>query len=108
MKTIIVLLIVLFFAGEAGASNPTSPANYNFWTKLIKNKVNSYMLHPGIKGEVKVNYSLNTDGEIVINQLNSSDQELELYVRSQFRKIKINHLNGKIVDEEMVSRFTFK
>ncbi len=109
MKAVLIALFVLICMGTMAKSDEES-RNSNFWTQVIKNKVAGFISESlnNEKGVVIVDYSISTEGKVVINEIVSSSSTLEEHVVNQLKKVKVNNLSGKTIDERIISKYKFR
>lgn len=109
MNTIFIALLSLISLGSMAKSDEES-RNSNFWTQVIKNKVAGFVSESlnNEKGVVIVDYSISTEGKVVINEIVSSNSALEEHVVNQLKKVQVNNLSGKTIDERIISKYKFR
>ena len=101
-------MIILVMSTHKGYSTSTDI------TEKIKRTVNNTVSFPEFAKDdvepaiVTVNYSLEADGTLTINNLNSSDKRYSDYLIKKLNSIKIKDLHNKSVDEEIVGKFIFR
>lgn len=78
----------------------------------FKKKIEKHILYPETKtklhtASVKVQFSVNEAGEIVIDQIDSSDQELIEYVSKKLKSIKVEQ-GSEVIGKTYSYHFTFE
>lgn len=106
MKTKSLILIFFLMAGLSTFAG--KPASVSIHEKLIQSVVYpTIAVNAGIEGTVDVTFIVNDEGDIVIKNINSTNQELEKYVRAKIATVKCDDINCGY-NEHFNVKFIFK
>ena len=84
------------------------------FTKRVKTIVNrsidypEFAINEGLKGVVLLNYSVEADGSITVNDIEASNPRFKDHVINELSKIKIKGINRKSMDNTVTSKYIFK
>jgi len=83
-------------------------------TSRVKTMVNKVVTFPefakseNVQGVAIVDYSVEPNGTILINDIKATDQRFVSYIINKLSKVKIRGLNHKTVDEAITCKYIFK
>ena len=84
------------------------------FTKRVKTIVDrsidypEFAINENIKGVVLLNYSVEADGSITVNEIEASNLRFRDHVIKELSKIKINGINRKTMDNTVTCKYIFK
>ena len=83
-------------------------------TERVKTTVNKAVTFPdfakndNVQGVAIVNYPVEPDGSISINDIKATDRRFVNYLIEKISRIKIKSLNHKTIDEAIICKYIFK
>lgn len=107
MKTKTILLALsLLLAG-------TSISYAGNGEKLFRKKVSSHISYPELNGEkveteVYVQFTVQANGEIVIDSISSSSEKINEAISQQLKDLKVNPADKEVVGKTFYYRFLLK
>jgi hypothetical protein len=99
------IMALIMIVGNTSAQNITK--------EKVKETVKNYVKYPEfaieekLQGDVIVNFALNQDGCLKINEIYSRVPELQAYVKEKITVLKFP-VEEKLVDEPILMRFSFQ
>ncbi|MFC2121431.1 hypothetical protein ACFLTI_07550 [Bacteroidota bacterium] len=114
MKTKNKIFTLIAVALLMSLSTGTGFSKEGDFTNRVKTIVNRSIDYPAfaidenIKGVVLLNYSVEADGSITVNEIEASNIRFRDHVIKELSKIKIKGINRKTMDNTVRSKYIFK
>ena len=61
-----------------------------------------------VKGVAVVNYSIEANGTVTINEIEASDNRFSIYLEKKMSQITIKGLHNRTMDKEIKCKYIFK
>ena len=101
---LIILMLIFFFASSAFAGNGES---------VFRKKVSRKICYPEhiekkVETEVYVQFTVQQNGEIVIDSIQSENEEIKVAIRDQIRQLEVAPTDTDVVGKTFRYRFLLK